>query len=240
MMRMDNIIFSTYGQSPALQYARNALTGWGYTVSPDWKTATHLLLPVPSFDPDGNIKGGMPLPEVDPCVTILGGNMDGIGGKIVDFLKDEFYLYENAAITAECALQYAPIQAGTSVLVIGWGRIGKHLAPLLAGMGAQVTVAVRKENSWKDVAAQGFEPVYLQDLKPRKYDVVYNTAPASVLFSGECREDAVLVDLASKTGIFGKGVIYARGLPGKDAPEASGILIAKTALRYVLTKEANV
>lgn len=236
---MDQIIFSTYGHSPALQYARNALTSWGYTVSPDWKSATHLLLPVPSFEAGGNVKGGMPVPEVDPAVTIMGGNLQQVNGKTVDFLKDEFYLYENAAITAECALKYAPIRPGTSVLVIGWGRIGKHLAPLLAAIGAQVTVAVRKENHWQEVASQEFQPVYLQDLKARKYDVVYNTAPASVLFSGECREDAVLVDLASKTGIFGKGVIYARGLPGKDAPEESGILIAKTALRYVLAREAS-
>ena len=237
---MEKIIFSTYGSSHALTFARNALIGWGYPVSSDLEEATHVLLPVPSFDDGGNVKGAGPLPALGEGVTVFGGNLQALTCKKVDFLQDEFYLFENAAITAECALKYAPVRAGSAVLVIGWGRIGRHLAPLLAKLGAQVTVAVRKEVHWQAVMEQGFTPVYLLDLKPRKYDVVFNTAPASVLFSGECREDAVLVDLASVKGIFGKGVIYARGLPGKDAPEDSGTLIAKTALRYALGKESTV
>ena len=79
--------------------------------------------------------------------------------------------------------------------------------------------------------------MWTQQWKAREFDVVYNTAPASVLFAGECREDAVLIDLSSTEGIFGNGVIRARGLPGKDAPEDSGALIAKTVLRYALGKE---
>lgn len=234
---MKKIVFSTYGHSPALCFARNALLSWGYAVSADPAGATHIILPVPSFDEDGNVKGGGKLPEFASSVTVMGGNLQALPCAKIDFLQDEFYLWENAAITAECALKYADIKPGTAVLVIGWGRIGKHLAPMLAESGAQVTVAVRKEQDWLAVLEQGFQAVYLLDLKPRNYDVVYNTAPASVLFSGECREDATLIDLASVKGIFGKGVVYARGLPGKDAPEDSGTLIAKTALRYALRKE---
>lgn len=234
---MEKIVFSTYGHSPALCFARNALLSWGYEVSPDLTEATHILLPVPSFDEDGTVKGGGKLPELGEDVTVMGGNLQNLQHSNIDFLQDEFYLWENAAITAECALKYADIKPGTAVLVIGWGRIGKHLAPMLADLEANVTVAVRKEQDWLAVMAQGFQAVYLLDLKPRSYDVVFNTAPASVLFSGECREDAALIDLASVKGIFGKGVVYARGLPGKDAPEDSGTLIAKTALRYALRKE---
>lgn len=234
---MEKIVFSTYGHSPALCFARNALHSWGYEVSPDPAEATHILLPVPSFDEDGNVKGGDKLPALGEGAVIMGGNLQTLQGSKIDFLQDEFYLLENAAITAECALKYANIQPETAVLIIGWGRIGKHLAPMLSARGAHVTVAVRKEADWLAVMGQGFQAVYLLDLKPRKYDVVFNTAPASVLFSGECKEDATLIDLASVKGIFGKGVVYARGLPGKDAPETSGTLIAKTALRYALRKE---
>ena len=36
---------------------------------------------------------------------------------------------------------------------------------------------------------------------------------------------------------MGKDVIIARGLPGKDAPESSGELIARTAIRIAAGKE---
>ena len=234
---MEKIIFSTYGVSPALHHARNSLESWGYPVTADPAQATHVLLPVPSFDEQGNIKGGSSLPLLKSNTTVMGGNLLPLPYKCVDFLRDPYYLEENAAITARCALQYANVTPGVPVLVIGWGRIGKHLATLLQQAGANVTVAVRKEAYLRALQEQGLGAVYLQDLKPRLYDIVFNTAPASVLFSGECKEDAVLIDLASVSGIFGKGVIWARGLPGKDAPEESGTLIAKTALRYALGKE---
>jgi hypothetical protein len=236
-MRMNKIVFSTYGHSPALLHARNYLKDWGYAVSDMRATATHLLLPVPSFDEDGNVKGSGPLPELQEGLVLMGGNLQGYTGRKVDFLQDPYYLGENAATPARCAQKSAPVKAGTRVLVIGWGRIGKMLCPLLAELGAEVTAAVRKESSFREAEEGGFRAIFMQDLKPRQFDVVYNTAPASVLFSGECREDAVLVDLSSYEGIFGKGVIRARGLPGKDAPEESGALIAKTALRYALGKE---
>ena len=234
---METIRFSTYGHPPALVFARNALQSWGYGVSETTEEATHILLPVPSFDEDGQVKGGGSLPEIRAHVTVMGGNLQGFTGKKVDFLQDSYYLEENAAITAKCALKYADIRPESRVLVIGWGRIGKHLTRLLAEKEATVTVAVRKERDYLALTALGVRAVYLIDLKPRQFDVVFNTAPASVLFSGECKEDAVLIDLASVKGIFGKGAVYARGLPGKDAPEESGLLMAKTALRYALGKE---
>lgn len=234
---MNKIVFSTYGHSPALSYARNYLKSWGYSVKDCIEGSTHLLLPVPSFDESGNVKGGGPLPELPAGLLLMGGNLQSYHGPKIDFLQDAYYLEENAAITAHCALNYADILPGTKVLIIGWGRIGKVLAVLLAELGATVTVAVRREESFLSVQEGGFHAVYMQDLKPREFGVVYNTAPASVLFSGECRENAVLIDLSSKEGIFGKGVIRARGLPGKDAPEESGTLIAKTVLRYALGKE---
>jgi len=38
-------------------------------------------------------------------------------------------------------------------------------------------------------------------------------------------------------GIEGSHVIWARGLPGKDTPESSGKLIAKTVIRSLDRKE---
>ena len=46
-----------------------------------------------------------------------------------------------------------------------------------------------------------------------------------------------MIDLASKLGIEAEDVIWARGLPGKDAPETSGDLIARTVIRLTAKKE---
>ena len=46
------------------------------------------------------------------------------------------------------------------------------------------------------------------------------------------------MDLASKKGIAGNDVIWARGLPGIHAPEESGALIARTILD-LLKEEAQ-
>lgn len=239
---MSKFLFSTYGHSPALLHARNALLSWGYDVSPNPWEATHLLLPVPSFDENGMVKGGGSLaallPRLRSDVTIFGGNLDFLQGRKADFLQDEYYLVENAAITAQCALKYAHILPGTAALVVGWGRIGKHLAALLCQMGTQVTVAVRKQTHFAAVQQCGFRAVYLADLIPGEYNLIFNTAPAPVIDGAACRPDAQLIDLASKKGISGENVIWARGLPGKDAPEISGTLIAKTALRYALEGES--
>lgn len=60
------------------------------------------------------------------------------------------------------------------------------------------------------------------------FRVIYNTVPVMVLTREYLPKNAVLIDLASVAGIESKDVIWARGLPNKDAPESSGLLIAKT------------
>ena len=46
------------GYTPALAFAAKELTARGFAPTADLTSATHLLLPVPSFDTDGTIKGG--------------------------------------------------------------------------------------------------------------------------------------------------------------------------------------
>ncbi len=231
-MPLKKPIFSTFGDSQALLFAKKQLQRWGYTVLPEPEEAvTHLLLPVPT-------PAGLRLPPLPPHTFVLGGNVDI--PNCIDLLKDEFYLVENAAITASCTMQILQSHRNlqnADVLVIGWGRIGKFLAEKLREAGAEVTLAVRKERDFAALNASGIRAVYLSQLQPKDYTIIINTAPAPVLDQAHADEKALLVDLASKQGISGPGVIWARGLPGKMAPEASGSLIAKTALRYALEKE---
>lgn len=252
---MNRILFYPSGESRALTYAVRYLSqqGVGIASTPS-PQVTHLLLPVPSFDANGYIKGGgslvHTLSQLPESVTVMGGNLqklDPQSRETVDFLQDPFYLAENAAITADCAIRIAgtnlsTIIAGCPILVIGWGRIGKCLAAKLKAMGADVSVAARKESDRAMLAALGYRaenPGHLM-FSLIRYRVIFNTAPFPVLSEAQmkhCRGDCIKIDLASQAGIAGKDVIWARGLPNQDAPEASGILIAKTAIRLAKQKE---
>lgn len=246
---MNEHIFFHVGHTRALDYAVTDLIRRGCKVvcAAD-DTVTHLLLPVPSFESDGTLKGGGELApilgQLSKDIVIFGGNLDRpelAGYKCVDFLQDPLYLAENAAITAHCAVKLAMAQLpvtlhGCPVLVVGWGRIGKCLAALLKQLGARVCVAARKEADRAMVNALGYES---EDITPpayglMRYRVIFNTVPAMVLpeeLTWNCRPECLKIDLASKPGIAGDNVIWARGLPNKDAPETSGELIARTALR---------
>ena len=85
--------------------------------------------------------------------------------------------------------------------------------------------------------ALGFQAVAPEELQPDKYHIIYNTAPTPVLDQEDAHPEALLIDLASRRGIGGDRVLWARGLPNQMMPEASGMLMAKTALRFALRKE---
>ncbi len=231
---MRKPVFYVSEGSKALQFAKLQLISWGYDVRTDLnESVTHVLLPVPT--PEECIPASLP-----SGVSVFGGNLKGLSNPAVDFLQDPYYLAENAAITAQCALDIAKEQMqlkDAAALVIGWGRIGKCLALRLAEAGAKVTLAVRKESDCAVLRAMGMNAVLLPKLEAKKYDLIYNTAPAPVLEERDAHPNSLLIDLASKKGIAGERVLWARGLPGKRMPEASGALIAKTALRYALRKE---
>ncbi len=231
---MKNLVFCTAGDSKALFFAKNRLVNWGYRVLPEPAAdATHLLLPVPT--PPGILPASLP-----EGITVLGGNLGSPAYTHGDFLQDEFYLRENADITALCALELARERlylGGAAVLIIGWGRIGKCLVSRLQALGARVTVAARRQETREALAALDIASLPLPLEDARGFDLIFNTAPAPVLHQDATDTQTVLIDLASRKGMEGSRVLWARGLPGKMAPEASGALIAKTALRYALGKE---
>lgn len=252
---MNDTVFLLSGRTPALRYAEQYLSARGYSVSlKPSQTVTHLLLPVPSFDSGGFLKGGGNIEDIlrhlpeDVCV--IGGNLQHPAlstKRCIDLLQDPFYLAKNAAITADCAVRIAGsslpvIFDGCPILVIGWGRIGKCLACKLKAMGADVTVTARKDTDRATALSLGF---HVRDTKKLSfglshYRVIFNTVPAPVLEEAQtalCRSDCIMIDLASKQGIFNDTVIWARGLPNRDTPESSGILIARSVLRVISGKE---
>ncbi len=229
------------GYTPALHFCISLLKDSGFTVLPEPSMeVTTLLLPVPSFTPDGCIIGGGNLRTLltllPKDILVIGGNLDCpelVDYRTVDLLQDADYLALNANITAHCAVKVTlnnmgAILDGCDVLVIGWGRIGKCLAKLLRQMGAQVTVCARKESDRSMVKALGYKAVDYKSVNLQNYRVIYNTVPSMVF--PDTPKNALKIDLASKLGLGGADVIWARGLPGKDAPESSGALIARSVI----------
>ena len=243
------------GKGEALRWACRFLAKEGISSTDrPGPEVTHLLLPVPSFQADGTLKGGGDLGEILAAlprdIMVLGGNLSHpalAGYKTIDLLQDGEYTAKNAAITADCAIRVAGqnlqvVFDGCPILVIGWGRIGKCLAKLLQGLGAQVTVAARKETDRNLAGALGFGAVDAKELtgKLRVFRVIFNTAPAMVLtkeLAEECRPGCLKIELASRPGIAGDDVVSALGLPGKMAPESSGKLMAQTIIRRLEQEE---
>lgn len=252
---MNRTVFHLSGNTDALRYAGKYLSDRGYEITSDpSQEVTHLLLPVPSFEAGDLIKGGRHLEDVlsllPDNITIIGGNLQNAalpGRNCIDLLRDPQYLAQNAAITAECAIRIAGnnlpvVFDGCPMLVIGWGRIGKCLAFKLKALGADVTVAARKDNDRATARSLRFHTRDTAKLNfgLSHYRVIFNTVPAPVLEAEQtalCRKDCIMIDLASKQGIFSDTVIWARGLPNRDAPESSGYLIAGSVLRILSGKE---
>ena len=230
-----------------MDYAAKHLSALGLPIAdnPD-PSVGHVLLDVPSFGPTGLFRNGenptVLFSQLPEDVILYGGNLARCSHRCVDFLKDENYLAENAYITAECALDAAlPYMRITlrrcPVLILGWGRIGKCLAALLKSIGASVTVASRKQEDRAILRALGYSSTdiaALKDILPH-FRLIFNTIPAPILSQEDmaaCRFDCVKIDLASFPGMDSEDVIIARGLPGLHMSESSGLLIAKTFIRY--------
>lgn len=244
MVCLNPISLCCICSNDAILAASDFLSDLGIPVafSPDLG-CTHLLLPVPSF-PLGDSFLPSILDALPDYVIISGGNLTSeklSGYQTIDYLTDPFYLAQNAAITARCAVKLARIRLPTSfqnkrILILGFGRIGKCLCRELGSTGAEIYVAARKDADLALIGALGFHAVSIRNVK--KYaehmDIIFNTVPEMVLPDYSPKEESIAIELASKPGIGGSNVIPARGLPAKMAPEESGELIARTFIRLSL------
>jgi len=156
-----------------------------------------------------------------------------MGFKFEDYYKREELIVKNAIPTAEGALDIAfsemPITIfGSKSLVIGYGRVGKVMARKLKALESDVTVSARKHADFAWISEAGMKPVHTEDLPvfAGNFDLIVNTVPSMVLTEEtlrRVRDDALIIDLASKPGgvdfraakQLGKNVIWALSLPGK-------------------------
>lgn len=167
------------------------------------------------------------------------------------FERDDVAIY-NSIPTAEgavmMAMQHTDITIhGSTSMVLGMGRTGMTLARTLQGMGARVTVGVRREEHYARAVEMGVEPFYTSDLAAHagKIDLLFNTIPTMIVTAqiiARMPSRAVIIDLASKPGGTdfrfaekrGIKAMLAPGLPGIVAPKTAGRIIADCLSRLIM------
>lgn len=253
---MSKYLFYIPGNQQPQQICGKIMKSRGYSLAsiPN-QDVTHLLLPAPSFNDNGTLKCGGDIDEIlkhlPDSITIIGGNLPPAllsNYKTVDLLKEPHYVAENAYITACCAMRIIMMELpvilrGCNIIIIGWGRIAQCLASLLRAVEANITMVIRSKEQRALASALGYNTVSPDALSSSlpSARVICNTAPAIVIpetLSHLCRSDCLKLDLASTKGIQANNVLWARGLPGKDAPESSGKLIADTVIRLIHKEES--
>lgn len=203
--------------------------------------------------------------RIPKTTIVLAGKCDRVITKlaekenvtIVDYFEREDLQILNAIPTAEGAIQIAMEEVKHTIhsskcLIIGNGRIGKILSKMLAGIGAEVTVAARKNRDRVQAFALGFKSISICSIYEEigNFDIIFNTVPSLILDSDlliKTRRDTLIIDLASNPGgvdfesarRLGTKVIWALSLPGKVAPYTAGDIIGKTVMNILDELEAK-
>ncbi len=162
---------------------------------------------------------------------------------VEDIMQRRGFTVSNAALTAEGAIerlmQSSPRSLWRSrVLVTGWGRIGKLLSHRLAALGAEVTVAARKEGDRAMIRAMGLKALDMESAVRELGDFhfIVNTVPARILSENELKRvspDALLLELASAPGGFDRAQAEALGLAAEAAPGLPGLCAPYTAAELI-------
>ena len=237
----------------------------------DFREAAALIAPLPGIQADGSIralfaKEGLLiddcLEETRPGVILLAGAAaEPLRKKLAQrttFLltgDDEELALLNAIPTAEGAVQKAmelsPVTLhGSSTLIFGLGRCGRALARALRGLGARVTVVVRRSENAALAYSMGLTAIELEAAAAaaKEADFIFNTVPAPLLNAGflkRVRAGAVILDLAAAPGGtdftaaagLGLKAVLLPGLPGLVAPQTSGLILERVYRR--LLREAG-
>lgn len=232
---------------------------------------THVIIfPMSGTDPKGNIKtldGNCKLtltPQVaeliPPGTLIIIGHAREFfrkwasqhKWKLVEIAEMDEVAILNAIPSAEGAIQIAMEQLPITIhnsesFVLGFGRLGKTLARMLHGIGAQTTVVARSAAALARIFEMGYRAVSFCELPMviRKAEIIFNTVPALVLdeqLLSLLSKDVLIIDLASNPGGtdfiaaegLGLNAILLPGLPGRVAPKTSGKILAQVIPRLIL------
>jgi dipicolinate synthase subunit A len=167
----------------------------------------------------------------------------------MNYFDDEAFVVKNAYLTAEGALSYIIQNTHTSikhmsVLVLGYGRVGKSAAKLLKDNYAAVSVATDDNTEYALASIFADKALTLSEFTANisQYETIVNTIP-QVILKGDILKlidkDCFLLDLASKPGgidfaaaeRLGLKFMHALGIPGKTSPKTAAVFIKESILK---------
>ncbi len=163
--------------------------------------------------------------------------------RLIDYYDSEEVQIKNAVPTAEGAVAIAMRELPITLFhaectVLGYGRIGKRLAYVLAGLGAKVSIVARSEKDLATAHISGYTACPLAEYlsAPLPADVIFNTIPAPVLTSDVLKKlppALPIIELASAPGCINaraqkhctQRILRAPSLPGKVTPCTAGQIL---------------
>jgi dipicolinate synthase subunit A len=166
------------------------------------------------------------------------------GLKVIQYAEDNAIAILNSVPTAEGAVQIALEQLpvtihGSSVLTVGFGRVGMTVARTFLALGAKVTVVARRFELLARAQEMGCATMPQPQLAKavEKMRLIINTVPALLIdrtILARTAPEVLIIDLASAPGgidydaaeELGRKAIFAPGLPGKVAPQTAGAILA--------------
>lgn len=221
-----------------------------------------IILPVPGTSVDGQIETIFSnekvflrkemLNETPSHCTVYSGisnpYLDGItkqaNRRLVKlFDRDDVAIY-NSIPTVEgtimMAIQHTDTTIhGSTIAVLGLGRVGMSIARTFQALGAKVKVGARKSEHIARITEMGLTPFHLNELENEvtNVDICINTIPYLIVTASVISKMPVhtlIIDLASKPGgtdfryAEKRGVmaLLAPGLPGIVAPKTAGKILA--------------
>lgn len=232
----------------------------------DFSLSNAILLPVGGINKDGTVQASYSNSRIELTTKILNQTPEhckiytGISTpeldeltkassrEVITLFKRDDVAIMNSIPTAEGALKIAIEETditihGAEVLVIGYGRVGFTVAQLFHAVGANVSVAMRKQADAARARQLGLRPLMMDqliDYSP-KVDIWINTVPHLVLTTkvlSELDPSSLIIDLASFPGgtdfqsaqHIGIKAVHALGLPGKTASKSAGKILAEAFL----------
>ena len=179
---------------------------------------------------DGDLVVGYSIPEADTEYII------SKRASVCDVATDEGFLEENSLITAIGTLEYLLtnfnlVPSDMRVGIIGYGRIGRHLARILLFLGAKIRIYTSKKLTRVELGERGVESRDIDYTAPMlddtaDLDVLINTAPTPLgtcFASGKVPNELCVIELASGNNFEGvEGVVKLPSIPDKNYSRSAG------------------
>lgn len=228
----------------------------------DFSIMDAIILPVPGTNLQGEIDTIFSNEKICLCEDLVSQTPEhctiysGISNEYLDnvmkstnrklvqlFERDDVAIY-NSIPTVEgtimMAIQHTDFTIhGSSIVVLGLGRVGMSVARTFSNLGAKVKVGARKSEHLARITEMGLDAFHLDQLtkEVESCDICINTIPTSIIKANVIAKmppHTLIIDLASKPGGTdfryaekrGIKALLAPGLPGIVAPKTAGQILA--------------